>query len=324
MTRLRDGLRILGVACTLAATPVAAQVPAPLEVVAVIPRSVVHIAFAHDALWGVGDGRLVRVDPATDTVTDIALPPAPEGVSLMDAERYRGLAVGEGAVWVPDLAASAIYRVDAAGKAVTLTIPTDIFGSAGSIGVGEGSVWVLGFADRNRTLLRYDAGTGEEIARIALPAAGIGVLAAHGWVWVSAEHDAEIYRIDPAKNAVAGTAALGASSTLLAASDGAVWVWRDIDGTLQRIDPATGTVTATIDTGTSDPESDGDVAAGGGFIWTVNRAGTVVRVDPEAATVAGTFKLPTGALPGRRLRYGAGSLWMSGAEIRRIAPPPTE
>ena len=321
MAALRLSLRVVGIVWMAASLPAAGQAPSELSVVATVPRSAVHLAFGHGALWGVGEGRLVRVDAATGAVTDIALPPAPDGVSLIDSERYRGLTVGEGAVWVPDLAASAIYRFDPADNAVTLTIPTDIFGSVGSIGVGECSVWVLGFTDRDRTLLRYDTGSGRETGRIPLPAAGAGVVAAHGSIWVTAAHDAELYRVDPATETVAAKIPLAAPSPLLAASEDAIWVWHDVDGKLERVDPPTGTVSDVIRTETLNAASDGDVAAGGGFVWTINRAGTVARVNPQTMAAAGTFALAPGPTPGRRIRYGGDSLWMSGAEIRRIALP---
>jgi virginiamycin B lyase len=321
MAALRDGLRVLGIAWMAVVPPAAAQSPAELMVEATFPRSVAHLAFSHDALWGLGDGRLVRVDAATGAVVDIDLPPAPDGISLMDSERFRGLAVGEGAVWVPDLAVSAIYRVDPADSAITLAIETDIFGSVGSIGVGEGSVWALGFADRNRSLLRYDAASGRETGRIILPGPGEGVLAAHGAVWVSAANEAELYRVDPAAGAVNATIPLAGASPLLAASEDAIWIWHDLAGVLERVDPQTATVSGAVETGTHDPESDGDVAVGGGYVWTVNRSGAVARVDPQTMTAAGVFVLKGSATPGRRIRYGGDWLWMSGAEIRRISPP---
>ena len=49
-----------------------------------------------------------------------------------------------------------------------------MFGGQGSIGVGEGAVWVVTAEDRDRTLTRYSASSGAEEAKIALPRPGKG------------------------------------------------------------------------------------------------------------------------------------------------------
>ena len=84
------------------------------------------------------------------------------------------------------MASSTILKVDPQSNSVVLSITTNFFGSRGSIGVGEGAVWVITFDDHDKTLTRYNAFSGAEEARIALPRAGKGVLVAHGSVWVTA------------------------------------------------------------------------------------------------------------------------------------------
>jgi len=64
-----------------------------------------------------------------------------------------------------------------------------MFTYEGSIGVGEGSVWVLTPERGDRTLTRFDARTGEAEAAIALPWSGTAVLVYEGAVWVSNQHD---------------------------------------------------------------------------------------------------------------------------------------
>ena len=240
---------------------------------------------------------------------------------LAGAEKYRGVAVGEGAVWLPDTGSSTIYKIDPHSNEVILEISTDIFGSRGSIGVGEGAVWVITFEDHDKTLTRYDAASGAEEARIALPSASKGVLVDYGSVWVTAASRAELYRIDPKSNQVATTIALHDTSHLLASGYGSIWIPFGTSGIVQRIDGQTGELVATIETGAVDMESDGDIVIGGGFVWIINRGSTVARIDPDSNAVKGLFRPPPGTLMGRRIRYGAGSLWVSGGSIFRISPP---
>lgn len=295
--------------------------PAELAVESSVPHPAVTLVFVDGALWALGDGKLLRLDPTDGNVTEVALPERSSAGSLGMLERYRGLAVGEGALWLPDVASSTILKIDPAARAVVAEVPTDIFGSRGSIGVGEGSLWVVTFDARDKRLTRYSAATGALEAQIDLPAPGSGVLVAYGAVWVTAANRPELYRIDPASNSIAATIALHAPSPLLAAAADSLWVSGDANGIVQRIDPSSGQVLATLSTGAVDMESDGDLVAGGGFLWTINRASVIARIDPASETVQGLFRPPAGSSTGRRLAFGAGSLWLSGAGIFRLTPP---
>lgn len=312
----------------LAASPASAALSAErpqvgeMVVHATIPRAGFPLGFGFDAVWMMSEGRLVKVDPLDNSFLDIEIPTGADSASLADIDRYRGIAVGEGAVWVPDMASSAIYKVDPRSNDVVLKIPTDIFGGAGNIGVGEGSVWAITFDNHNKTLTRYNATSAAVEAQIKLPRPGLGVLVEYGSVWVSAANDAELYRIDPKTNQIAATIAIHAASHILAAAEHSIWVAFDTEGIVQRIDAATGDVIATIETGAHDMESDGDIATGGGFIWTINRGSLVSKIDPITNLTKGTFGPPAGTTMGRRVRYGAGSLWISGSSIFRVSPPP--
>jgi virginiamycin B lyase len=284
------------------------QTPKDLDIEAKIPRSGFDLAFDFGALWMMTDGRLVKVDPTDNTATDIEIPVGENSGSLTAVDSYRGIAVGEGAVWIPDLAASAIYKIDPQKSEVVLTIPTDIFGGDGSIGVGEGSVWVITFESHNKTLTRYDAVDGSEVAKIELPRASNGVLVAYGSVWITATSAAELYRIDPNTNSVIGVSAIHGSSDDLVAGDGSIWIPFETDGTMQRVDGQTGEIIATIPTGVGSAESGGDIATGGGFVWMITRESTVTQIEMASNSARGVFRPATGTLMGRRIRFGAGSL----------------
>lgn len=302
--------------------PVAAAEPSELAAETVVAQPAVGLVFVDGALWALGDGKLLRFDPADGSVAEVALPVRENAGLLGILERYRGLAVGEGALWLPDVASSTILKIDPASRAIVAEVPTDIFGSRGSIGVGAGSLWVVTFDARDKRVTRYSAATGGLEARIDLPAPGLGVLFAYGAIWVSAANRPELYRIDPASNAITATIALHAPGALLTAAADSLWVSGDANGIVQRIDPASGQVLATIATGVLDMESDGDLVGGGGYLWTINRASVIARIDPASDTAQGLFRPPTGSSStGRRLAFGAGSLWLSGTGIFRLTPP---
>ena len=76
----------------------------------------------------------MRINPADNTFTDNKL----QGI----IGPFRNITMGEGAVWVPDVNADVIHKFDPASSTETLSIPVLMGDSEGSIGVGEGSVWV--------------------------------------------------------------------------------------------------------------------------------------------------------------------------------------
>ena len=270
-----------------------------------IPKSGGNLAFGFNSLWAVRGASLVRVDAATNTYVSIPL----EGATGL----FRDLAVGEGSVWIPDVGSRTIYKVDPAENQVVSKISAEMFGSAGSIGVGEGSVWVV--TGTERVLTRFNAVTGKAEARIALPGDSAGVAVDFGSIWVTGYFKGEVYRVDPATNSVVQTTKVGRIPRLVTSAYGSMWVLNWGSGTVERIDPQTGLVTATIAAAT--PDSCGNLAAGGGYLWVSDSGTPLIQIDPAKATVH-KFR---GAGWSRDLRFGAGSIWISGASIKRIQPP---
>lgn len=302
-----------------AAEKTARQSPVELTVQETIPRGGFSMVFGFDSLWMMSDGRLLRVNAADSALTDIEIPAAEAAVSITEIDKYRDIAVGEGAVWVADMGSSTVYKVDPGTNKVVLNIPVDIFGGEGSIGVGEGFVWVITFENHNKTLTRYNAKSGAEEAKIALPRAGKEVVVDYGAVWVAAARRDELYRIDPASNEVIATISVTGSPRYLASGEGSIWILDLDDGVVQRVDGRTGELAATIDTGSVD--SDGGIVTGGGFVWVITRRSTITRIDPGSNNARGNFRGEPDMVMGRRISYGAGSLWVSGGKIFRLEPP---
>ncbi len=297
------------------------QLPVKFEVQATIPRSGFSMGFGFNSLWMMSDGHLVRINTADNTTVDIDIPVSEVGATLTESEKYRGITVGEGAVWVPDMGSSTIYKVDPNSNKVVLKIPTDIFGSQGSIGVGAGAIWVVTFDNHDKTLTRYNAKSGAEEAKIALPKPCSGVTFGNSYVWVTAASNGELYRIDPLTNHIASTTMLHGASHILASGEDTIWIAYDTEGVVERIDAKTADIAATIKTGSTDMESDGDIAVGGGFVWVITRGSIISRVDLTNNLERGLFQPEPGLIVGRRIRYGGGSLWISGKSVFRIKPP---
>jgi streptogramin lyase len=277
-----------------------------IVVQAKIPKHGDFMGFGFDSLWMMSSGALIRVDPADNSFTETEIKGS--------FGRYRGIAIGEDAVWIPDVGADIIFKVDPQSLQVLKEIPVDMQGSEGSIGVGEGAIWVV--IDADSALVRFNVESGTQEAKIALPSSGAGVVVDYGSVWVTADRADELYRIDPKANKLVSTIPVHASPRFIASGENSIWVLNQGDGSVQRIDGETGAVIATIDAGLAG--GGGDITTGGGFIWVTTRRIPMVQIDPRRNSVVGKF----GALAmGDAIRYGAGSVWISGPSIFRVQPP---
>ncbi len=103
---------------------------------------------------------------------------------------------------------------------VTLSFPAKLGDREGSIGVGEGSVWVTD----KQLLTRFNAASGAEEAKIELPGEGAGVAVAFGSVWITSPRKNALYRVDPKTNAVAQTTALEPRPRFLTADADSLWI----------------------------------------------------------------------------------------------------
>ena len=277
-----------------------------LVVQAEIPRSGDFMGFGFDSLWMMSGGRLARITAADNSVVDIET----EGT----IGKYRGIAIGEEAIWIPDVGAKTLYKVDPATNNVVGKFQIHILSSEGSIGVGEGAVWLT--SDHDNTLLRLNPVTGAEEAAIALPGPGVGVLVDFGSIWVTNYDDGDLYRIDAKSDAVIATVKLHKRPRFITSGGGSVWVFHQSDGTVQRLDGTTGELLATIETGLSG--NGGDITYGGGYVWVTSPGAPVAQIDPTTNLMIRLFK---GFRMGDAIRYGGGSLWVSGSAIHRIEPP---
>ena len=187
-----------------------------LPVTAEVERTGDFMAWGFDALWmmtagttSLVDGEwksigasLVRVDGKTNQAEDNVIQDATASV--------RGLAVGEGAIWIPNSGTEQIFKFDPVGRRVVLAIPVRFNGTEGSVGVGEGSVWITA---RGNVLTRFNATTGAEEATIKLPGEAPAAIVDNGFVWVTGFDRGELYKIDTRTNTVVQTIPLSSWAT---------------------------------------------------------------------------------------------------------------
>ena len=290
-----------------------------LPVTAEVARTGDFVAWGFDALWMMTAGTtalvngewqpigpsLVRVDGKTNQAEDNLVPEATASV--------RGLAIGEGAVWIPNSGTEQIFKFDPVEKRVVLMIPVHFSGTEGSVGVGEGSVWITA---RGNVLTRFNTITGVEEATIKLPGDAPAAIVGDGFVWVTGFDRGELYKVDARTNTLVQTIPLRPGPRFLTAGEGSIWVHNQGDNSVQRIDLASGEVIATIETGLSG--RGGDLTTGGGYVWLTLSGTPLVQIDPRTNAVVAVFK---GIGWGDAIRFGGGSLWISGHSIRRLTPP---
>lgn len=128
---------------------------------------------------------------------------------------------------------------------------------------------------------------------------------AHGDAWVLTL-GGDLFRIGDSGGAVrVGTVP---ESSPLAVDGEAVWIADAVDGRVLRLDPADGSVVAEIETGIEVLTSTfripmqegpsrqfaliGGIVSNGESVWVGDRAGRVLRIDPETNEIADSFEVP--------------------------------
>jgi hypothetical protein len=192
------------------------------------------------------DGRVVRIDPATnDVVATIRIDGYPNQVTT-----------GAGGVWVqgglceggiPSLAT--LLRIDPETNRTAATIPLGLDRS-GDVAVGDAGIWATG-SRRGQwagEVVRIDPATNEVVARTPVSGDPRDVIAGEGGVWVlnitkpgasDSTTGLEVLHIDPATSEIVGRFP---DAWSVGVGEGFVWVWTNRRGArpeLVRIDPET-------------------------------------------------------------------------------------
>jgi len=263
-----------------------------------IPKGPAWLETGYGSVWvtDILGHQVIRIDHQTNRV--IARIP-------VGSEPELGLGMGFGSVWVPDVRDRSITEIDPETNQVRRVIPVDLAPfPEGSIGVGEGGLWVITRADGTdaATLSQIDPVRGEVVAQMPVHPQSHAVTVAYGSVWVSSTADHVVSRIDPATHAVIAEIPMHAKPLFLAAGEGSVWVLCQGDGSLLRIDPATNTVIATVWLGV--PGEGGDLSIDGGYVWVSAEGTPLTQIDPTDHRVLRQY-VGGKQLDTLRVRFGA-------------------
>jgi hypothetical protein len=291
-------------------------------------------------------GRLLRIDPASNSVASSAA--VGEGASAVAADggKVWVASYDDGTLWRGDIGSGGMTKVAAFGRPYAVTIHD---GSAYVAALGPGqfggnistfdavtggrrggldlfactlasspaSVWAAG-CPNVQELETESSGDLRVKETVVIPyhdplVAGnfrealSGMAIGAGAVWVIGDPaDRRLWRIDPAKHRITATVELGFPPGGVAVGGGAVWITDMLGDRLVRVDPATNRIVAIIPVGRGALR----VAFGAGGVWVTNAIEhTVTRVDPRTNRVVAT--MPVAASP-QAVAVGGGSVWVVG------------
>ena len=244
------------------------------------------------SVWSDGPTGLVRIDPATN--------------SISVRTRFQGTASGGlGSIWVTS--GRTLRRLDPATGAVQSEIALPQPGES-ALPLAD-AVWVT--SPDSKALIRVDPATNAVVATV--PACDVkprGLTAAGGALWAACYLDGEVLRIDPAANRVANRIALAYGVHSMTSGAGSVWVTNHETGVLSRIDAATNRVVANVRTSTHPA-----IVFAGDAVWAAGDT-AILKIDPATNRIVG--RLPLGSGEYYSLAYASGSLWLSTIREQRV------
>jgi virginiamycin B lyase len=265
------------------------------------------VAITPNAVWvgSTGPDAVHRIDPATNKLV---------ATVELAGQPCSGLAVGFGSVWIPLCGKpAALAKVDAARNVVSAVFQAGPAAPEAGITTSADSVWLV--TDKEGSLARIDPDTGIIRQVVRVPAGSYNPRFYDGRVWVTRADGAEITAVEASTGAVLGTTQTGPGPRFLASGAGSIWTFNQGDGSLSRIDVHSRQLLQTIPLGT--PGRGGDIAFGGGLIWT-----TMPKVPLSAVNAADSKLLCQWVGPGGdSLGIGHDALWLTdyhGGTVSRL------
>jgi virginiamycin B lyase len=131
-------------------------------------------------------------------------------------------------------------------------------------------------------------------------------------VWVGSTGPYAVHRIDPKTNKLVASVTLpGEPCAGLATGFGSLWVpLCTASPSLAKVDLAANRLTAVFAVGPAAAE--GGITTGAGNVWLiVDKAGTLVRIDPATGTIRQTIQVPAGSY---NPFFSGGRIWATRAE----------
>jgi virginiamycin B lyase len=291
--------------------------PSPRSISELTPAATFHlgktadwVAITADAVWvgSTGPYAVHRIDPKTNQrVASVKLP----------GEPCAGLATGFGSLWIPMCTATpSLAKVDLAANRLTAVFPVGPAAAEGGVAAGAGNVWLI--VDKSGTLVGIDPATGSIRKTIRVAAGSYNPHFVDGQIWVTRAERSEITGVDAVTGEVLAHVHTGPNPRFLTAAEGAIWTLNQGDGTLTRVDVRSRQATATIALYT--PGHGGDIAAGGGMVWT-----TMPKMPLSAVNIASmSLQCRWSGPGGDSLGIGHGAIWLTDYHAGTVARIPLE
>jgi ABC-type branched-subunit amino acid transport system substrate-binding protein len=182
-------------------------------------------------------------------------------------------------------------------------------------------------------VVALDSASGRQVRRIDAGAGPTAAAVGMGGLWILNGDRQTVERIDPRTYTVGQPFAIGATPMRLAAGVGGVWITTstqrarssnfgsdDVVDAVVRVDPTVQSAVATIRLPRAAPGEDytrgGAVATGGGFVWAVDRDGSLARIDPASDTVRSVVR----GIKASAVAFGDSAVWALGERLWRIDP----
>jgi serine/threonine-protein kinase len=182
-------------------------------------RRVELAASGSGAVWVASEvnGFVTRINPNSSTAGALIDTHALKGA-------LKGIAAGEGAVWVTasDILADdyAVLRIDPVEGRVVARVP--LRAGAEGVSAGEGSIWVAN--SLGDTVSQIDSATNRVVRRIRVGDDPVAVAAGGGAVWVTNYKEGTVSRIDPKLGRVVARLPVGPNPDHVAVGEEGVWV----------------------------------------------------------------------------------------------------
>jgi len=196
--------------------------------------------------------------------------------------------VTDNAIWVASTKPYAVLRIDPATNKIVATVKVSGEACSG-LAFGFGSIWVP-ICGEKAELVRIDGAknTVSSTLPIAPAAPEGGIATSEDSVWMVTDKNGTLNRIDPSTNGVRQRISIPPGSYNPVFSNGIVWITGVESSVLTAVDADSGKVLESVAVGLK-PRF---LAAGGGYIWTLNQGdGTVSRVNERNRKVTATIRV---------------------------------
>lgn len=216
----------------------------------------------------------------------------------------------DGAIYIAVMRGNRIARFDPRERTFREWVLEDGAQPHGLVVDAQGIVWYTG--NGNDTIGRLDPVSGE-LKSYRVPGGGrphTVVIGDGGILWFTLQGGQRVGRFDPASGEFRTWNTSGGPYGIAIDRQGLVWFCRLSGNMLGRLDPATGTID---DVPTGDGSGPRRMAVGpDGMLWvTAYGDGRLLKVDPAARRVVGSYPMPGGARGGPYAVTvdGAGRVW---------------